>query len=193
MKKGLIFWVFLLAVLSVTPILAQKTDKEKKNENPNFSGTWIYDESKSNRSMKELFKSSKKPSDLARKTTRKLIIEHTEDYLKTTEIVSVELFDEKGTVAEKIDTTIPSKIYYTDKRGEQNIDEKNQTIDSITKWNDKQIMVVIKDKKSDQISSILFLLSKDGQELTIRYSSFKSDNGAVYPSGFGDRVFNRAN
>jgi hypothetical protein len=193
-KREFLIGLFLLTVFCVAPsVFAQKTGEKKKKEKPNFSGTWVYDEAKSNKASKEIFKSQKKISNSKRKQINKFIIEHSTDMIKITETVLVEIFDESGKAIEKIEKTFPSKIYYTDKRGEQNTDEKDQPVESITQWKDKKILVTVLDKKKEQVSTISFSLSKDGQELKAIYLTFKSDGGFVSPLGFGDRVFNKMN
>ncbi len=193
MKNRIIIILFLLTAFCAAPVFAQKADEKKQKENPNFSGTWVYDEEKSNKVMKELFKSSKKKSNPNRKQTNKFIIEHIEDEIKVTETVLVETFDDSGKLIDKIEKTFPSKIYYTDKRGEKNVDDKNQSFESVTQWKDKKIMVTIFDENKEKYSTITFSLSKNGQELKVSYVNFKSNSSLVSLSAFGDRVFNKEN
>jgi len=191
MKRQNLIGLFLLAVFCVAPVFSQN-----KNEKPNFSGTWILDESKSNKALKALFKSSKNNPNLNsnEKTIHKLVIEHSEPEIKVAEIITTKSFDENGKSIKKAEKTLPSQTYYTDKRGEQNVNEKNQPFNSISKWNDKKIFVVIPDKKENRTSVMQLSLSKDGKELTVNYESFKSTRGGVVsPLGFGNRVFNKSN
>ena len=184
MKRHIFIGLFFLIIICVAPVSAQK-------RLPDFSGTWLYDESKDNKELKRVFESSKKTSDFNKKTINKLVIEQAENEIKITETLSVEISDEKGKVVKKSEKNSPSKIYYADKRGERNLDEKNGLVDSITQWKDKKIIVVLLDKQKNRISTIQFSLSKREQELTVIYSSFNHDNGIVSPSGFGKKVFNK--
>ncbi len=190
MKRQILISLFLLAIFCVGSVSAQKTKKEK----PDFSGTWILDESKSNKALKAIFKSSKNVPSSNEKTTVELLIEHLDFEFKITETVITESFDESGKLTNKVEKTSPVQTFYTDKRGERNVNGKNLPFDSRTTWQDKKILVVIPNKKENFISSMQFSLSKDGKELTVIYKSFEfTRGGIVSPLSFGNKVFNKSN
>ncbi len=157
--------IFIILVV-LTIFCGSYANAQKKNK-PNFTGTWILDESTSKNPFQSL-KKSPQSVDPKRKVVRFIIIEHLDPAFNVTERQQVETFNDAGDLTEKIETTLSKLVYYTDKRGESNLFQSNQVHSSITKWNGKDVFVVVTlDEKKDNSSIFNFALSKDGKELTI--------------------------
>lgn len=179
MESRILIILILLTAFCVVPVAAQETDKKNNKEKPNLSGTWILDESKSRDLMKELFKKSEKPESPDRKVVQKLTIEHREPEIKLVETQTVEVFDGSGKLIGREEKNLLNLIFYTDKRGEKNVFDQNQSFESRTAWKGKEIFsAVTVDSKKNIISSIKFALSKNGDELTITALSFQSQNSS---------------
>ena len=193
MKRQILIGLFLLAVFCITPVSAQKSKKGK----PNFSGTWILDESKSKDVMKELFKSSQKIVDSNNKITNQLVIEHNDPEVKLTETATIETSDVSGKLTEKREKVFPSQKFFTDKRNEENVSEKNEPYKSTTVWKRKNIVIATNDGKK-QTSITEFILSKDGKKLTVMTLSFLKQYDSVTSKDYfiglpfgGKRVFKK--
>jgi len=193
MKRQILIGLFLLTVFCVASVSAQKSKKEK----PNFSGMWILDESKSKDVIMELFKSSQKTVDSSNKITNQLVIGHNDPEFKLTEIAMIETSDVSGKLTEKKEKVFPSQKFFTDKRNEENVNEKDKSYKSTTVWKRKNIVIATNDGKK-QTSITEFILSKDGKELTVITRSFLTQYDSVTSRDYfiglpfgGKRVFKK--
>jgi hypothetical protein len=180
-----IFLIALIAALWAAPALAQqptksptpnqKNDKKpKKFSGPNFSGTWVLDESRSRDIEANVFKLKPPPVDPKVKITNILVIEQKDAEFKTTVKRRTENFDDAGKPVNTSETIQSVSVYFLDQRGEKNKFGTDKLYDSVTGQKDRDITVVITaDAKYRRYNTLTFTMSKDGRELVFSNDGYK--------------------
>lgn len=156
MKNQIIISLFLLAAFCAAPVFAQKTDKTEK---PNFNGIW-------ESSVKSLYRFGTSFSITT--TSRKLFIVQDKEIFKISCTEISEDFDENKVLLKKDEKILPSWIFYLDNRGEINLSEENESVESSTKWDGKKIIFTYKLKYEESHYLVSeYSLSKKADELTV--------------------------
>lgn len=161
MKMKALQVLILLTICLIGNIFAQK-----KEEKPNFSGTWELNPKESgifsaSPSLNIMYK-----REMFLRCNIKIVIAHNEPELKITQ-TSICKTDKNSN---DLKTTTVEYIYFTDKRGEVNGYSDNLRIESITKWSGKRIVINIyenniKTNKKINISNREISISKNKKKL----------------------------
>ena len=169
--RNRIFLVFILLVSCfAVSVFAQTVKKEDK---PNFSGTWILDDKKSGIYLND--QKVPNPFDCDTKMTI--------NYTQTNEAIVINFYDlcrEKNKQGIQTKETKKKRTYFLDKRGENNTNILNEIIYSETEI--KKSSLVIKEYKTDSkgkkgklLFESAYLLSKDGKTLNGRVDYYTID------------------
>jgi hypothetical protein len=130
MKKFVLINFLLLAILSATSGFGQKKDRQ------DLSGTWELARSTVNSPL--LGYEPEKPSeDNNKKITWKFVIEHSDPVIKVTQIRITETTAPGTKETAKSEESFPVQTFYTDGRGETNVNKNNISYSSITQWDGK--------------------------------------------------------
>ncbi len=156
MKNQIIIILFLLTAFCAAPVFAQKNSKKEK---PNFSGMW-----ESSQTIVYGFESSKAFTEI----TSKILIEHNDNIFKKTITHISEYLDENKKLIKRKEEIIPSQTFYLDDRGEINLGEDNESVESSTKWDGRIIVFTYKLKyEKDRYLVSEYSLSKKADGLTV--------------------------
>lgn len=174
----MIWGIVLICAFSAFSIFAQdakKPDKKpKKFSGPNFSGTWVLDESRSYAIEVNVFKQKLPTPDPKRKITNILVIEQKDAEFKATIKRRTESFDDTGKPVNTDELVQSESVYYMDQRGETNKFQTDQTYSSVSTQNGREILVSITvDPKKRLYNIVTFSMSKDGKELVYKNSGYK--------------------
>lgn len=154
MKNRIIISLFLLAAFCAAPVFAQKNSKKEK---PNFSGMW-----ESRQTILYRFESSTTFAEI----TSKILVKHNDNIFEKNITHLFEYLDENRKVIKREEKII-SYIFYTDGRGETNLSEENESVESSTKWDGKKLVITYKLKEEDHFLVSEYFLSKKADGLTV--------------------------
>ncbi len=176
MRKQFLFSLFLLAGFLAVPVLAQKMGVG----NPDFSGTWELFESKI---ASPLFgyEPEKTAEDRDKKIIWKFVIQHSDPVIKVTQIRITETTNPGTKEVTKSEKSFPVQTFYTDGRGETNIDKDNVSYSSVSKWDGDEMRTEligkrIADSKYKESAQTNWKLLKNGKELRIFIASSKTQH-----------------
>lgn len=187
-KKPVLIGLVLFIAVCAGSVSAQKKAK------PDFTGTWVLDEDKTFDLLKKLSKKSAPSPEAALKRTTTLIIHHTDPRFEFSEKHVIEKFDDAGKITGKTESILPTTILFTDKRKEVNIYQDNRPLSSVTAWDGKRIQTVITlDKDRRQLRTVTFSLSRDGNELQIKYMEMNPAGMDLGGWSSGVRVYKKVN
>jgi hypothetical protein len=167
----------LSVVLCVPAALSQEVKpvkKPKKFSGPNFSGTYILDESRSRDIEANVYKLKPPPTDPKRKITNILVIEQEDAEFKTTIKRRIENFDDDGKLIRMDEVVQSESTYYLDQRGEKNKFNTDKFYGSVTNQKGRDVTVVITvDPKRRLYNMLTFSMSKDGREILFTNDGYK--------------------
>jgi hypothetical protein len=154
---------------------AKKPDKKpKKFSGPDFSGTYVLDESRSHDIEVNVFKQKLPSAPPNQKVTNLLVIDQKEFEFKATIKRKIERLDGAGKVEKTEEVVQSESTFYGDKRGEKNKFNTDKLYNSVTTQNGREIVVSIAvDAKARVYNLLTFTLSKDGKEITYDSSGYK--------------------
>lgn len=162
MKKRTLIGILFLMLTCAGYVAAQTKSQ------PNFSGTWLLDRSKSKMSPYD-YNPASPAADPKQKESDLMTIEHLGPKFTTTEKHITETFDDSGALIDKNEFQLAEFTYFTDGRGEKNILGPYILRSGVTKQAGRKITTTITmDEKKGEYYVFEFSLSKDGKELTIQ-------------------------
>lgn len=166
--------VFFLGCAAVFSQETKKPEKPKKFKGPDFSGTYVLDESRSHDIEVNVYKFKLPEPDPKRKVTNLLVVDQKEFEVKITTKQRIETFDSAGKPLNTEEVVQSESTFYGDKRGESNKFNTEKIYSSITTQNGREIVVSIAvDPKRRVYNLLTFELSKDGRELTFSNDGYK--------------------
>lgn len=166
--------IALLGVVTVLPQEVKPVKKPKKFSGPNFSGTYILDESRSRDIEANVYKLKPPPADPKRKITNVLVIEQKDAEFKTTIKRRIENFDDAGQLVKTDEVVQSESTYRLDQMGEKNKFNTDRVYDSVTNQKGRDITVVITvDPKRRLYNMLTFSISKDSREITYTNDGYK--------------------
>ena len=173
MKKLKLVWLMLLTVCWVGSVFAQK-----KDEKPNFSGTWIMDQKKSATFIHD----QRMPDPFDCDT--KIIISQTDS---TITMKFSDLCREKTKSGINTKETTSEKKYILDKSGEKTTNLLNEVVYSETEIKKKSLIIKEykggeRNKKGKLIAESEYKLSNDGKNLYVRIDYYLGDFPNQVPS-----------
>ncbi|MBV9958697.1 MAG: hypothetical protein JO360_09765 [Acidobacteria bacterium] len=145
--------VALSLLICIASGIAQENKKGSTGQTrPDLSGTWLVNERESSKpGMFGAMQSNQKSSG-----DTKYLIEHHDPEIK----VTMQFCHAQECV------TLDEKRFYTDERGEQNVDRTGRSVNSITRWDGKKIVTKFPGKSANYDGFMKWELSKDGKKLT---------------------------
>jgi hypothetical protein len=153
---------------------AKKDKKPKKFSGPDFSGTYVLDESRSHDIEVNVYKLKLPQAGPDQKITNLLVIEQKEFEFKVSTKRRIESFDDAGKLIKTEEMVQSESTFYGDKRGEKNKFNTDTLYGSKTEQNGREIVVSIAvDEKRRLYNLLTFSLSKDGKELSFDSSGYK--------------------
>lgn len=148
--------------------------KPKKFSGPNFSGTYILDESRSRDIEVNVYKLKPPPTDPKRKITNILVIEQKDAEFKTTIKRRIENFADDGKLVDTDEVIQSESTYHLDQMGEKNKFNTDKVYSSVTNQKGRDVTVVITvDPKRRLYNMLTFSMSKDNREITYTNDGYK--------------------
>lgn len=177
MRKRTFIGLLFLILVCAAGALSQdvKTEKKpKKFSGPNFTGTYILDESRSRDIEANVYKLKPPPADPKRKITNILVIEQKDAEFKTIVKRKTENFDDAGKLVKTDELVQSESTYYLDQRGEKNKFNTDKVYGSVTNQKGRDITVVITvDPKRRLYNMLTFSMSRDGREILFTNDGYK--------------------
>lgn len=166
-----------MSLAFASAVFSQDTKKEKKPQKfkgPDFSGTYVLDESRSHDIEVNVYKFKLPGPDPKKKITNLLVIDQKEFEFKATIKRKIETFEDAGKLLKTEDVVQSESIFYGDKRGEKNKFNTDKMYESVTTQNGREIVVSITiDAKRRVYNMLTFSLSKDGREILFTNDGYK--------------------
>lgn len=168
--------LILICAFSAVSVFSQEVKpvkKPKKFSGPNFSGTWVLDESRSFDIERNVLKQRPPAVDPKVKITNILVIEQKDAEFKTSIKRRTENFDDAGKLVKTDEKAQSESTYFLDQRGEKNKFGTDKLYDSVTGQKGHDITVVITVDARRRYNTLTFSMSKDGREVVFSNDGYK--------------------